>query len=67
MNNIKTVPAYNCEFHLKKGGLLTIFAEPSFTVMDQIRTYNMANLHAKWKKIKRPIKHRIVPVLTEIV
>lgn len=64
MNNIKAVPGYNCEFHLKKGGLLTIFAEPNFNVADWINTYRMANLHSKWKKLKRPIKYRIVPVLS---
>ena len=65
MNNIKLIPAYNCDFHLKKGGLLTIFATPEFTVTDQIKTYAMARLHAKWKKIKQPVKHCIIPTLTD--
>ncbi len=46
MNSIKTIPGYNCEFHLKKGGLLTVFALPEFTVIDQIKTYRMAKMHA---------------------
>ena len=64
---IKTVPAYNCEFHLAKGGMLTVFAQQSLTVSDLIRSYRMANLHAKWKKIKRPIKWRMVATLTDVV
>ena len=62
---IKTVPAFNCEFHIAKGGLLTVFATPSFTTRDLIKSYRMANLHAKWKKIKKPVKWRIVPTLTD--
>jgi hypothetical protein len=60
---MKLIPAFNCEFHLKKGGKLTIFATDNFTPKDAIRTYDMARLHAKWKKLKKPIKWRIVPTL----
>ena len=58
MNKVKLVPAYNCKFNLKKGGLLTFFATPEFNVADMIKTYRMAKLHAKWKKIKKPTKYR---------
>ncbi len=67
MNSIKTIPGYNCEFHLKKGGLLTVFALPEFTVIDQIKTYRMAKMHARWKKIKQPVKHCIIPTLTDAI
>jgi hypothetical protein len=64
---IKTVPAYNCEFHIAKGGLLTVFAQQSLTVSDLIKSYRMARLHAKWKKIKKPTKWRMVPTITDVV
>ena len=62
MNKAKLVPAYNCEFNLKKGGLLTFFATPDFTGFDMIQTYKMVKLHAKRKKIKQPVKLRIEQV-----
>ena len=63
MNNIKLIPGYNCDFHLKKGGLWTIYALPEFNMIDYIKTYRMAKLHAKWKKIKQPVKRCIIPTL----
>jgi len=61
---MKLVPAFNCEFNLKKGGKLTIVATDDFTVSDCVRTFRMAMLHAKWKKIKKPIKWRLIPTLS---
>ena len=66
MNKKKLVPGHNCDFHLAKGGIFTIYAMPDFTVMDCIRTYNLAKLHAKYKKIKRPVKWLLVPTVTEV-
>jgi len=59
----KLIPAYNCDFHLGKQGKLTIVATPSFTVYDSLKTYRLAKLHAKYKKIKKPIKWLIIPTL----
>ena len=60
---MKLVPAFNCEFNLKKGGFLTILAEPEFTHLDAVKTYRMVLLHAKWKKIKKPIGWRLIPTI----
>jgi hypothetical protein len=60
---MKLIPAFNCEFNLKKGGFLTIFATDEFTQRDAVRTFRMVKLHAKWKKVKKPVKWRLVPTL----
>ena len=70
INKKKWVPAYNCVFHLAKGGLLTIQGTPDFSTMDMIKTFKMIYLHAKWKKLKRPVKYRVdmgLPTLTDEV
>ena len=70
----KLVPAHNANFHLGNKGLLTIYPSESFTILDYWRTFKMAKLHAKKKKIKKPEKiNRFwdksysVPTLTDVV
>ena len=50
------IPGMNCQFHLAKGGRLTIVpTSMNFTGIDLKRTYDMAQEHAKQKKLKRPV------------
>ena len=64
------IPALNCKFHVARGGILTIVPTMNFTPGDLIKTYKMAKLHAKLKKIRKlekinDIKKMIlVPTLT---
>jgi len=67
----KLIPAHNSNFHLGKGKL-TIYPSESFTILDYWRTFKMAKLHAKKKKIKKPVKVNrfwdnsyFVPTLTD--
>lgn len=46
----------NCKFHLGKGGKFTVIpTSEDFSPHDLMRTYNMAILHARKKKIKMPV------------
>jgi len=47
------IPAFNCKFHVAKGGVLTIVPTMKFTPGDLIQTYKMAKLHAKRKKLRK--------------
>lgn len=51
----KHIPAHNCIFHVGKGNL-TIYPTIDFTLRDLLKTWKMAKMHAKRKKIKRPHK-----------
>ena len=67
----KLVPAYNCSFHLAKGGIWTIYPTEDFTMTDFYKTYYLAILHAKRKKLKKPVKQNrfwkhIVPTLEAV-
>ena len=62
------VAGYNCQFHLAKGGYLTIIGMPEFTAMSYMRTMKLVKMHSQRKKLKRPTKHKIsiIPTLTDI-
>lgn len=49
----KYIPAHNCTFHVGKGNL-TIYPTLDFSMRDLLKTWKMAKMHAKRKKIKRP-------------
>lgn len=51
----KYIPAHNCIFHVAKGRL-TILPTIDFTPGDLLKTYKMAKLHAKRKKVRQPTK-----------
>ena len=50
----KYIPAPNCQFHLGKGGKLTIKPAPEFRQRDYIKTLKMIKEHAKRKKLGQP-------------
>lgn len=62
----KYIPAHNCIFRVANGKL-TILPTLDFTPGDLLKTYRMAILHAKRKKVKQPTKINNVPrILIEI-
>ena len=65
------VPAYNCNFHLAKGGKLRLEnVSLNFTQEDYQKTMDMAVLHAEIKKLKKPDVHNkwwMIPVLREAI
>lgn len=50
----------NCEFSLRRGGKLLIVATSMFTLEELIRVWKMALLHARRKKIKKPVMYNII-------
>jgi hypothetical protein len=54
INKKKWVPGHNCKFNLAKGGRLTILPTMDFNGFDYKQTFKLVELHAKYKKIKRP-------------
>ena len=68
LNKKKWVPTNNCSFHLAKG-ILTIAPTLELTTKNLWQAFNMADLHAEKKKIKKFDKWRWsnAPVLTDAV
>lgn len=72
MCNKQFIPAKNCQYHLS-GGFLTVLPAMTFTMLDLLRVYKQARLHAKFNKIKHPqfmndvFATPLIPTLTDIV